>query len=86
MCDGARLVALCDLNRQRVERAEERVSGARIYTAAADLFATEDLDFVEICTLPDSHCELVDLAARTGYRDPLPEAGGHDPCRFLAHD
>ena len=45
---------------------QERVSGARIYTAAADLFATEDLDFVEICTLPDSHCELVDLAAHRG--------------------
>jgi predicted dehydrogenase len=60
----ARLVALCDLDPQRLEEAAARVSGARIYTAAADLFATEDLDFVEICTLPDSHYELVDLAAR----------------------
>jgi D-apiose dehydrogenase len=63
---GARLVALCDVNRQRLERASVRVFGATIYTTAADLFATEDLDFVEICTLPDSHDELVSLAARRG--------------------
>ena len=60
----ARLVALCDMNRQRLEKAAARVSGARIYTDAADLFAAEDLDFVEICTLPDSHSAFVDLAAR----------------------
>ena len=60
----ARLVALCDMNPNRLEEAAARVSGVRAYTAAADLFATEDLDFVEICTLPDSHVALVDLAAR----------------------
>jgi predicted dehydrogenase len=64
--EAARLVALCDVNRPRLEQAAARVSGARIYTSAADLFATEDLDFVEICTLPDSHNELVELAARRG--------------------
>jgi predicted dehydrogenase len=62
----ARLVALCDMNRKRLKEAAARVSGVRAYTAAADLFATEDLDFVEICTLPDSHFELVALAARRG--------------------
>ena len=37
----------------------------RLYTDAADLFETEEtLDFVEICTRPDSHRELVELAAR----------------------
>jgi len=62
----ARIVALCDPNQQRLDEAAARVSAARIYTAAADLFATEDLDFVEICTLPESHHELVELAARRG--------------------
>jgi D-apiose dehydrogenase len=62
----ARLVALCDTNLKRLEEAAARVSGVRIYTAAADLFATEHLDFVEICTLPDSHYALADLAAGRG--------------------
>ena len=63
----ARLVALCDLDRGRLEQAAERVDGARIYTSAADLFEKEEsLDFVEICTQPESHGVLVDLAARHG--------------------
>ena len=63
----ARLVALCDLDQGRLERASARVDGARTYLSAADLFEKErSLDFVEICTQPESHRELVDLAARHG--------------------
>ena len=63
----ARLVALCDLDQERLERAAERVDGARTYTSAIDLFDKEEaLDFVEICTQPESHRILVDLAARRG--------------------
>jgi predicted dehydrogenase len=63
----ARLVALCDLDRERLVKAAERVPAAKTYTNAAELLEQEQpLDFVEICTQPDSHCELVDLAARHG--------------------
>ncbi len=63
----ARLVALCDLDRGRVETAATRVPGVRTYTDLAELLKQEaDLDFVEICTQADSHRELVDLAARRG--------------------
>jgi len=63
----AKLVALCDRDRQRLEQASASVPRARLYTAAAALFESEDgLDFVEICTRPDSHRELVELAARSG--------------------
>ena len=63
----ARLVALCDLDRQRLERGRGTGRGARTYTNAADLFEQEEsLDFVEICTQPESHRVLVDLAARHG--------------------
>jgi D-apiose dehydrogenase len=64
---GARIVTLCDLDRERLDRAAEGVLGARTYTTAADLFANEEsLDFVEICTQPESHRVLVDLAAQNG--------------------
>jgi predicted dehydrogenase len=63
----AQLVALCDMDRQRVERARVQVPEARCYTKATELFDQEQrLDFVEICTPPESHLELVDLAARHG--------------------
>jgi predicted dehydrogenase len=64
---GGRLVAVCDLNRQRADKAAGRVAGVKAYIDAAELLAKEaDLDFVEICTPPESHRELVDLAAGRG--------------------
>jgi predicted dehydrogenase len=58
-------VALCDLDRGRLEQAAAAAPGARLYDDPAALFeAEEGLDFVEICTRPDSHRELVELAAR----------------------
>jgi predicted dehydrogenase len=63
----ANLVAICDLNPERLAWAAARAPGARRYTEAAALFeAEEELDFVEICTRPDSHRELVEMAARHG--------------------
>src|SRR5438552_17372687 len=51
----------------RLEQASARVPEARCYTEAAKLFDQEEvLDFVEICTQPDSHSELVEQAARHG--------------------
>ncbi len=65
--EQARLVALCDLDPRRLEQAAAGVPGARLYTDAAALFSGEpNLDFVEICTRPDSHLPLVELAARHG--------------------
>ncbi len=67
MLKARRLVALCDLDRERLERTAEQFDRVATYTSAADLFDQEDsLDFVEICTQPESHRVLVDLAARHG--------------------
>jgi len=63
----ASLVALCDLDQERLAQAALKVPEARVYTDAAELFEREEeLDFVEICTRPESHRELVELAARRG--------------------
>lgn len=62
---GASIVALCDLDPERLERAG-RLIPAKAYRDAADLFRHADLDFVELCTRPESHRELVELAARHG--------------------
>lgn len=63
----AHLVALCDLDPNRLAQAAKRITGVAAYTNAAELFEKEPaLNFVEICTLPESHRVLVDLAARHG--------------------
>jgi predicted dehydrogenase len=63
----ARLVAVCDRDHQRVARAAARVPGASLYTDASELFEREEeLDFVEICTQPESHRVLVEQAAGRG--------------------
>jgi predicted dehydrogenase len=62
----ARLVAVCDRDPERLDRSGLIVPEARRYTDAQALFEDIPLDFVEICTRPDSHLELVELAARHG--------------------
>ncbi len=63
----ARLVAICDLNPDRLDQAGRRLPDARRYTDPATLFEQEaELDFVEICTQADTHLELIELAARRG--------------------
>jgi predicted dehydrogenase len=64
--EEARLLAVCDRDPERLERAGSLVPGARRYREAEALFAEEPLDFVEICTRPESHVGLVALAARHG--------------------
>jgi predicted dehydrogenase len=63
----ARLVAVCDVDPERLDRAARKLPSLRRYTDPAALFEQEtQLDFVEICTQADSHRELVELAARHG--------------------
>jgi predicted dehydrogenase len=65
--EGAKLVAVCDCDPARLASALERVPQAAAYTDAAALFQKEPaLEFVEICTGPESHRELVALAAHHG--------------------
>src|SRR3954462_8107723 len=63
---GARLLALCDVDLGRLARAGALAPEARRYRDAGALFAEVPLDFVEICTRPGSHVELVSLAAAHG--------------------
>jgi predicted dehydrogenase len=55
---GVSLVAACDPD---VDRARDAAS--RAYSSAEEMFRNEELDFVDIATRPDSHLELVRLAA-----------------------
>jgi predicted dehydrogenase len=62
----AAILAVCDTNPDRLAQAGVRAPAARRYTDAEAMFEHETYDFVEICTRPDTHLELVGMAARHG--------------------
>jgi len=62
---AGRLVAVCDLDLARARRACAH-GVCTAYADAAELFARERLDFVEICTRPEAHLALTRLAAAHG--------------------
>jgi predicted dehydrogenase len=56
---AVRIVAVADTNPERRALAADLLSSARCYASAGDLFAAEDLDFVDICTPPASHAGII---------------------------
>lgn len=66
--EGVELVAVCDVDPAKVEAAKAGFGIARGYTDAAELFAQEALDFVDIATRMDTHEALVSLAIQHGVR------------------
>jgi predicted dehydrogenase len=69
--DEAHIAALCDLNPDALHRASAQFPDAGRYTDASAMFEAEakagrPLDFVEVCTRPESHRRLVELAASHG--------------------
>jgi predicted dehydrogenase len=63
---SARIEAVCDTDPDRLAAALERAPGAKGYASAEAMFEEGTFDFVEVCTRPDSHRELAELAARHG--------------------
>ena len=59
------LVATCDINYESAIAAANQFGGTP-YADAAELFAREELDFVDIATTPPTHRIMVELAAQHG--------------------
>lgn len=67
--EGVRLVAVCDREVDKARRAAGEFGVPSVYADAAELFARERLDFVDIATTMPSHRALVELAA--SHRVPV---------------
>ena len=61
--DGAAIVAICDRDPARLQIVGDQFGIERRYADAAELFAGEKLDFVDIATTVPSHRPLVEMAA-----------------------
>lgn len=59
------LVAVCDVDRERAEAAAEQY-GATAYTDIDELLATEELDWVHICTPVRTHLDLATRVIEAG--------------------
>lgn len=60
--EGIDLVAVCDINRVKADRAAEEFDIPKVYTDAAGMLAGEDLGLLDVVTQMDTHRMLVDLA------------------------
>ncbi|NVK35206.1 MAG: Gfo/Idh/MocA family oxidoreductase [Rhodobacteraceae bacterium] len=61
--DGAEIVAICDLDTNRLATVGDMFGIERRYTNAADMIKAEQPDFVDIATTSASHRSLVELCA-----------------------
>lgn len=61
---GAKIVAICDRDEERLKIVGDLFGIERRYTDAQALFADGGIDFVDIATTVSSHRPLVELAAR----------------------
>ena len=64
--EGVTLATVCDLNEEKARAAAAKFGAGAAYCDAAEMLASERLDFVDIVTTMPSHAALVALAAGRG--------------------
>ena len=64
--EGAECVAVCDVDRDKATNLAAECRVPNVYSDLEELYASEDLDFVDIITPPATHRSMVELAAANG--------------------
>jgi predicted dehydrogenase len=64
--DGVEVVAVCDRDFERAGRAAREFPGATAYGSLAELLDREEVDALDVVTPPETHAELLRLAAARG--------------------
>lgn len=62
------LVALCDIDENKLKKYGRKYSVKGLYKNSTSMFKNENIDCVSICTLVDSHLDLVKEAAIYGVK------------------
>lgn len=63
-----KLVALCDVDQYKLQKYGKKYKVSSLYTKSSEMFRKEYLDCVSICTLVDTHLNLVKEAANHGVK------------------
>ena len=61
--EGVEIAAVCDIDAKKAEAAAKAFGVAKFYADAATMLESETLDFVDVVTRMETHCEIVKLAA-----------------------
>lgn len=61
--EGAEIVAVCDLDREKAEAIQRDFGISAVFTDAEKMLAETQLDFVDVATTPPSHRGLVELVS-----------------------
>ena len=64
--DNAQIVAVCDINEQRLEEAKKRYPDATLYKDYKEMIEKETLDAVDICTPNNLHSIVAIYALEKG--------------------
>src|SRR5690606_31843470 len=64
--EDADLVAVCDIDPAKARAAAEQCGVPRWYTDAAEMFAKEQIDLVDITTRMDTHRKLAEMSTAKG--------------------
>ncbi len=62
------LVALCDVDKKKLKKYSKKYHISKTYTNSEELFKNEKLDCVSICTLVETHLDLIKKAAISGVK------------------
>lgn len=62
----AEVVALCDLNEERLKKKGKEFGAAHLYTDYRELLKNDEIDSVSICTWNNSHAEIAVAALEAG--------------------
>lgn len=63
---NANLLAVCDLNEERAQRAAEKYGATKVFTDYNELLADPEIDAVSICTCNNTHAEISIAALNAG--------------------
>lgn len=62
------LYALCDIDKTKLEKYGKKYSVSHLFTSVDDLLTKTKPDVISICTLPETHEEIVVKAAKAGVK------------------
>ena len=62
------LVSLCDMDNSKLEKYGTKYHVSSLYTDSLEMFECEKIDCVSICTLTDTHLDLVKQASKNNVK------------------
>ncbi len=65
---NTKLIALCDIDQKKLKKYGKKYDVYNLYTTSNKMFENEIIDCVSICTLVDTHLELVTQAVKHGVK------------------